>query len=572
MKKIYFLLFTFLTTITYSQELFVNGNLDSWDDVNTPTAFTKIENTEQESTEFNSAPYSAKHTGGTSDLAQTITGIVPGTSYTIGLWYKVEAGTGDGDDARIWSYWKNGTTNLTDNADELRGGGPGNAYFDNNGNMWTEYTVTLTAPATADNFYFEVRTYSGAIVYWDDFSFVQNGAPQPTLTVVDGPASGSTVDLGPEELTGELEFATINFNVGEPGTGTQGEGYIVWNMDIQGGANHDSGVVYDTGLTYPVNDLAENTTYTFESELVDNSGNSLGTPVTYNLTITTSGYTVVTDITELRADFITNGDGQYYEITGNSLVSQTDPFRNRHWIQDNTISGLLIYDDENFMSTYNIGDNVAGLKGQTELVNNVLRFIPTTDSGVVINSGNMVTPQTVTISAINAAPDDYESELIELENVTFVDGDGMETFGTGQNYDVTNGANTIVKRTEFFTADYIGELIPDTEISSLIGVAGQFNGTAQIYVRSLSDFSLSVDSFTTIDFALYPNPVTSGVVNISSASNDVIDVMVYDILGKRVLNSTVENNTLNVSSLKAGIYILNINQNGNTSTKKLIIK
>lgn len=88
----------------------------------------------------------------------------------------------------------------------------------------------------------------------------------------------------------------------------------------------------------------------------------------------------------------------------------------------------------------------------------------------------------------------------------------------------------------------------------------------------VTPLTLSTDEFASTGFNIYPNPVTSGVVNITSTSNEVISVTVYDILGKQVLNTQVENNTLNVSSLNTGIYILNINQNGNTSTKKLVIK
>ena len=170
MKKLYILFFTFLiTAVSFGQELILNGGFENWDSPTSPTSFEKAESTTQESTQIHSGTYSAKHIGGTTDIAQTITGITPGTSYTVSLWYKVESG--DGTDARIWSYWRNGTTTISDNANELRG--PNNAYFDNNGNIWTQYTVTVTAPATANNFYFEVRTYGTAVVYWDDFSFVQ---------------------------------------------------------------------------------------------------------------------------------------------------------------------------------------------------------------------------------------------------------------------------------------------------------------------------------------------------------------------------------------------------------------
>ncbi|OBX23117.1 T9SS type A sorting domain-containing protein [Bizionia sp. APA-3] len=84
--------------------------------------------------------------------------------------------------------------------------------------------------------------------------------------------------------------------------------------------------------------------------------------------------------------------------------------------------------------------------------------------------------------------------------------------------------------------------------------------------------TLSTDSFTSTTFNVYPNPSTNGFVNISSPSAEAISVNVYDVLGKNVLNNTISNNSLNVSSLNSGLYILRITQNGNSVTKKLVIK
>ena len=65
---------------------------------------------------------------------------------------------------------------------------------------------------------------------------------------------------------------------------------------------------------------------------------------------------------------------------------------------------------------------------------------------------------------------------------------------------------------------------------------------------------------------------STGFVNITSKTNEVISVSVFDILGKQVLNNTVNNNILNVSSLNTGVYIMKISQNGQAITKKLVIK
>jgi hypothetical protein len=167
MKRILLLLVTGLFTIGLSsQNLVVNPGFEDWTDATNPTSWTKVENVAQESTPANvhGGTYSAKHTGGTNDLAQTIA-IEAEKTYNLSFWYKVS--TGDGTDARIWAYWQDTDgTNLDDNADELRG--PNNSYLPD-GSEWLEYATQVTAPVAATHLFLEVRTYSGAVVYYDDF-------------------------------------------------------------------------------------------------------------------------------------------------------------------------------------------------------------------------------------------------------------------------------------------------------------------------------------------------------------------------------------------------------------------
>lgn len=85
--------------------------------------------------------------------------------------------------------------------------------------------------------------------------------------------------------------------------------------------------------------------------------------------------------------------------------------------------------------------------------------------------------------------------------------------------------------------------------------------------------TLSNQEFTiTNGFKVYPNPTSLGYVNIVSANSEAISVAVYDILGKEVINQTLNNNRLNVSTLNTGVYIMQVTQNNATITKKLIVK
>ena len=193
MKKV--LLFIFLGFFSFgvimAQNILLNGDLEGWDDVNTPTGWAFANGITQETTIIHGGSSSAKHEGGKENLAQTVA-VTPGVAYKISLWYYVESG--DGTDARIWSYWKNSGTSLGDNADELRG--PNNSYFktDLKNPAWAKYEVILVAPATANELYFEVRIYSGAVVYWDDLvvePYVSTGSIDLTA-----PNSGSYTNNG----------------------------------------------------------------------------------------------------------------------------------------------------------------------------------------------------------------------------------------------------------------------------------------------------------------------------------------------------------------------------------------
>jgi len=84
---------------------------------------------------------------------------------------------------------------------------------------------------------------------------------------------------------------------------------------------------------------------------------------------------------------------------------------------------------------------------------------------------------------------------------------------------------------------------------------------------------LSVDDLTSKESAvkLYPNPAQHTLY--IKSLNTIEHIAVYDITGKQVLQSEkVYNNSIDVSKLNAGIYMLRLEDaNKNSSTKKLII-
>ncbi len=71
---------------------------------------------------------------------------------------------------------------------------------------------------------------------------------------------------------------------------------------------------------------------------------------------------------------------------------------------------------------------------------------------------------------------------------------------------------------------------------------------------------------------LYPNPATSGKVYISTTNSAPKKIMIFDVLGTQVLQTTILGEELSLVDLDAGVYILRVYQNNKMATRKLIVK
>jgi len=98
------------------------------------------------------------------------------------------------------------------------------------------------------------------------------------------------------------------------------------------------------------------------------------------------------------------------------------------------------------------------------------------------------------------------------------------------------------------------------------------------FYAQVSDINvLEIDSSTTKlqeikDFKMYPNPVVNGKLFINTANNSIKKIQIFDVLGKQIFSTYLSGKELNVSKLNSGIYILKINQEDKTATRKLVIK
>ena len=73
-------------------------------------------------------------------------------------------------------------------------------------------------------------------------------------------------------------------------------------------------------------------------------------------------------------------------------------------------------------------------------------------------------------------------------------------------------------------------------------------------------------------FKLYPNPAVNGVVYITTTNNSNKEIIIYDVFGEIVLTDRITSNTLNISRLVSGVYMLQVTEGNKTMTRKLVVK
>jgi len=100
--------------------------------------------------------------------------------------------------------------------------------------------------------------------------------------------------------------------------------------------------------------------------------------------------------------------------------------------------------------------------------------------------------------------------------------------------------------------------------------------TADAFVLQMDSFvvegTLGLNNIQSLDMNIYPNPVNGNFVTIQTPINGVKYVEVFDITGKRLINTSLSADTLEVSSLSAGMYLIKVTVEGQSKTSKLIVR
>lgn len=371
-------------------------------------------------------------------------------------------------------------------------------YVGPNTGGWTQYSYSNTVPVGATAVNLRIRSYdvTGFVApqtqYVDDFVFesptgtplsITNGnmeswptvvAPtQLAVTLINGGVSpivntpfDVVVQAQDNTNTGQNVSSPVNVTLSKAtGTGTLG-GTLTGVIAAGTNSVTISGVMYnvaETGVSITATDGA--------------AGLTAGTSPPFDVVSTTT----VSSIGALRAGTI----GNPYFLSSEALLSFQQSFRNQKFIQDAT--GGILVDDPSFIITtvYAINDGITGITGILAEYGGMLEFVPSADPGAASSSGNTITPQVITLNDLTLNFENYESELVTINDMTFTGAGG--TFATGIAYPVTDASGGYNFRTTFYSVDYIGGLIPGT--ANVTVIPNSTTGGNYITARSLADFA-----------------------------------------------------------------------------------
>jgi hypothetical protein len=165
-----------------------------------------------------------------------------------------------------------------------------------------------------------------------------------------------------------------------------------------------------------------------------------------------------------------------------------------------------------------------------------------------------------------------ENEEIQLYNDSY----------KAENYTMRllqDGLNDV---TAYFVDTFAGTSVPlengETMVSFSVDQTNEASIASDRFKITFTENNLSTNQIDSFDFAMYPNPVSTDLITISSdvLNGSDVNITVHNLLGQKVLDKQQTFNQTTVingfARLEAGIYFISLEANEGTVTKRLIIQ
>ncbi len=153
---------------------------------------------------------------------------------------------------------------------------------------------------------------------------------------------------------------------------------------------------------------------------------------------------------------------------------------------------------------------------------------------------------------------------------------GLENGATDSRVDafmsITNDFNS---DSSVFTTSTLNFTATTTSVVVYIRAQGAVNGSTEVFYDNFSlveDSGLSTENVLASKFRIYPNPAND-FVNIIGDNVRIESTELFDLLGKQVFSArSLTNGRLDISSMAKGVYVLKINSDAGSLTRKIVIK
>ena len=86
------------------------------------------------------------------------------------------------------------------------------------------------------------------------------------------------------------------------------------------------------------------------------------------------------------------------------------------------------------------------------------------------------------------------------------------------------------------------------------------------------DTGLNSGDYQILDMMVYPNPVDGNYFTILSPVEGLKEIQVFSVTGRKIMDTTINGNTLDVSSFNSGFYMLKVTINGQSKISKLVVR
>ena len=399
-------------------------------------------------------------------------------------------------------------------------------------------------------------------VFYDNFSLEATGAATTPAT------SGQVIGEFPI-MDGGMEDQVADNTMSSAGSGESGTPQTIWTVSSTGNSatrdmRDDAGLARTGNFSaaFQINGTASN--LRLQSPSTTGSSNVLQANTEYTVQFL---YKTAVDVgNDLDPGiYLNNSSGGVAEnktdtpafvantwIKAHHTLTSGATFNDSHWaVARMSGSNQTLVEVDDFVVYSGAYDDVAPDDATTPTYENNggIATIGWSAPATGVDGGGYVVIKYT--SAPNADNDPNQNGIYEFGNTT--------TNGTGGLTGTVAYIGTDLSFTDAYTAG---------NFYKVYAVDKAFNYSDEIVV---SDALLGVEYNVAVDVRLYPNPAKD-VLNIETNNQEITSVTIYNIFGSRVLSlEKVTDNTINVSNLKNGVYLVRIEALNNTITKKVVI-